>query len=365
MPLSTPTPTASVTLTSTATSTPSPTRTSTPDPRISINFDSETYYVTDRLLYSENITTLDFDPTKVRTTQSPSIDSLDGKLLWYMDDTIGKRFIWNHYLSAWVPEFETNMDYAHPELSPSVPLKAFYDGSKPKDTKYIPSSVALSDMLYVAEHPGMIATDASYPYYRVSLSVNKAGPNGYIIALTGPNQYLLTEQNTTKISRNKNRPFAYFGMQQTTDQRGNTIYIIKRASWNPTTENPNGIVTMSMGFDKDRYEERIQYPLIFKFLDGEAGELIPVFPYNYGTNQFSPNTFSYGYDKPNPNVAALINTNMISMFEDTTQRQIIGLANGHGVPFDAQTNPGSYLIPSLPPELSNMILFTSTQSWFP
>ncbi len=368
VPLSTPTPMAIVTLTSIETSTPSPTKTSTPDPRILINSDSETYFVTERLLYSENTKTLNIDPIKVRITQSPFIETLVGEILWYMDDATGTRFIWNNHLSAWVPEFLTNTDYAHPEISPFVPLEAFYDGSKPGDEKYTPSSVALSNMLYVAEHPGMIAADAFYPYYRVSLSVNKAGPNGYIVALTGPNQYLLTEQNTTKVSRNQNKPFTYFGMQQTTDQRGNTIYIIKRASWNPTTENPNGIVIMNMGFDKKRYEEQIQYPLIFKFLDGEShppGELVPVFPYNYGTNQFSPDTFSYSNDKPNPNVALLLDTNMITLFEDTTQYQIKGLIKGYNKPFDAETNPGSYLIPSLPPELSNMILFTSTQSWFP
>lgn len=355
------------TLVTTATKTPSPTETSTPDPRISINFNSETYFVTDKLMYSGNTYTLNIDPLKVRITQSPSIESLVGEILWYTDDKVGTRFIWNDHLSAWVPEFTTSMDYKKPEESPAVPFEAYYDGSRISDPEYAPSSVALSDMLYVAEHPSMIAADASYPYYRVSLSVNKSGPNGYIIALTGPNQYLLTEQNTTKILRNQNKPFAYFGMQQTTDQKGNTIYIIKRASWNPTTENPNGIVTMNMGFDKDQYEAQIQYPLIFKFLDGEShppGELIPVFPYNYDTNQFSPNTFSYSNDEPNPNVAALLNTSMISMFEDATQHQIKGLIKGYNKPFDAETNPGSYLIPSLPPELSNMILFTSTQSWF-
>ena len=367
VPPSTPPPTAIFRVTSIATSSLPPTKTSTPDPRITINSDSETYFVTERLLYSENTKTLNIDPIKVRVTQSPSIETLVGEILWYMDNSTGTRFIWNNRLSAWVPEFTTSKNYKNPEESPVVPLEAYYDGSKIGDSEYVPSSVALSDALYIAEHPELIAPDASYPYYRISLSVNKVGPNGYIIALTGPNQYLLTEQNTTKISRKNNKPFVYFGMQQTTDQMGNTIYIIKRASWNPTDENPNGIVAMNMGFDKDRYEAKIQYPLIFKFLDGEAhppGELIPVFPYNYDTNQFSPNTFSYSNDEPNPNVAALLNTNLISMFEDATQHQIKGLIKGYNKPFDAQTNPGSYLIPSLPPELSNMILFTSTQSWY-
>lgn len=329
--------------------------TDVPDSRIALTVGAETFRVTTDVLYSEAVTNVNIDPTKVQKI---------GEVLVYTDAT--ERLLWNEHMQAWVPEFGTNMDYAHPELSPSVPLEAYYDGSKPGDAMYIPSSVALSDALYVAEHPSLIASDATHPYYRVALAVDETGPNGYYITLTGPNQYLLTDQNTTYISRKENKPFAYFGMQQTSDENGNIIYIVKRASWNPTAEDPNGIVTMNMGFDKGQYEGWIRYPLIFKFLDVDAhppGELLPVFPYEYNSYRFSPDSFSYSTDKPNPNVAALLNTDMIAMFEPGEQQNIKNLINGYNIPFDAKTNPGSYLLSSLPPELSNMILYTGVQSW--
>lgn len=366
VPPSTPSPTAIITPTSTATSTPSPTKTSTPDPRISISFNSETFFVTDRLQYSENANTLNIDPLKVRVIQSPSIESHIGEILWYMDETTGARFIWNSNLLAWVPEFKTSMDYKNPEASPVVPLEAYYDGSNVGDPEYAPSSVALSDALYAAEHPELIASDATYPYYRATLAWSNETVIGYEIALTGPNQYLITDENKTDVARVLNRPFAYFGVQQTKNKDGSIIYIIKKANWNPTQLNEDEILTFNMGFDKSRYEEWFKYQLILdKVTDPHTtGELSPVFPYEFGVYHFNKDSFYVERQGHNPSVASLLDTSMINMFEPEIRQRIIDLYNGVGRQFDPNTNRMSILIGSLPLDLSNMILYTSVHQFY-
>jgi hypothetical protein len=369
VPLSTPIPMAIITLTSTAPSTPSPTKTSTPDPRILINSDSETYFVTERLLYSENTKTLNIDPIKVRITQSPSIETLVGDILWYMDDATGTRFIWNNHLLAWVPEFTTSKNYKNPEESPVVPLEAYYDGSNIGDSKYTPSSVALSDALYIAEHPELIAPDASYPYYRVTLFGNDKAMIGYQIGLTGPNQYLLINENRTKLLNTQPLPFSIYGIQQTRDEEGYIIYIAKKANWNPTNVNPYEILVTNMGFDKSAYDEWFQYPLILRYFANDpkvtGGELVPLFPSPDGQFQeTNPNLFYYEKQPANPHVASLLSAHAIEIFEPYVRKDILRLYPQINKPFDADTNPGSYLIGYLPPQLSNMIHYTGVQQFY-
>lgn len=329
--------------------------TATPDGRVQITVGSESISVTRDVKYRDGQTSVDIDPLKVQVV---------GDLLVYTTDA--GRLIWNENKAAWTPEFSTSMDYAHPELSPSVPFEAFYDGSKPGDAVYIPSSVALSDALYVSEHPELIADNATYPHYRAALTWSDETVVGYQIVLTGPNQYLLPKDVTTQIDRNTPKPFVYFGMQQTRDRSNNVIYVIKKANWNPTEASPNAVLTTNMGFDKARFEAMIQYDAIFERLSNNvnmSGEIVPNFPYNFGVYRFDNDTFYASRQGKNPNVASLLSTEMLSMFDIAVQQAILDLYNGVGKPVDAATNPGSTLIGSLPDDFTNMIHFSSQKDW--
>jgi hypothetical protein len=327
--------------------------TAVPDSRVALTVGAETFRVTTDVLYSEAVTNVNIDPTKAQKI---------GEVLVHTDAS--GRLLWNEHMQAWVPEFGTSMDYKSPETAPVVPFEAYYDGSKPGDAEYVPSSAALSDMLYVAEHPNLIASDASYPYYRVTLFGNDKARIGYEIGLTGPNQYLLNE-NKTDTSRTLNRPFAYFGVQQTQDASGDVIYIIKKANWNPDGEIK--IITTNHGFDQAAYNEWFQYPLILKYLTNTpsmTGELVPLFLSPDGQFQeTNPNLFYYETDPANPNVASLVSADAITMFSPGDQADILSLYPQINKPFDATTNPGSYLIDSLPPEMSNMILVTGVHQF--
>lgn len=346
--------TAPIVLAST-TATPEAAATAIPDSRVELAVGGEAFRVTTDVLYADGIANIDIDPAKAQKI---------GELLVYTTDT--GRLIWNENMAAWTPEFQASMDYTHPELSPSVPFEAYYDGSKPGDAVYVPSSIALSDQLYVAEHPNLIAPDASRPAYRVTLAWSDSTVVGYELTLRGPNSYLLSPGEVTVIDRTINKPFAYFGVQQTVDKNNNTIYVIKKANLNPTPENTNAILTTNQGFDQAKYNEWFQYPLILKYLTNDStmtGELNPMFPYEFGTYRFDVNTFLTEGQGPNPHVARLLNTGMISMFDAETQQEIKDLYNGVGKQFDVNTNPMSFGIDGLPLELSNMILFTSVQQF--
>lgn len=362
--------TACTTTTSTPTSTLSPTATPlsslTPLPALSVTatLDSkiqlvvrgETFTVTRDVKYRDGQTAVDIDPSKAQKI---------GELLVYSDAS--GRLIWNEHMAAWTPEFGTNMDYSRPELSPYVPLDAFYDGSKPGDATFVPSSVALSDRLYLAEHPEIIAADATFPYYRITLAWSDQTVVGYEIALTGPNQYLLTDEPKTDTSRNVNRSFAYFGLQQTLDRNNNIIYGIKKANLNPTPTEPDAILATTQGFDEATYDEWFQYAIIYKYLTNTpsmTGEITPMFPLELGVYRFDKNTFFSEGQPVNPNVASLLNTEMIAMFDADTQQEIIDLYNGVGKQFDATTNRMSISLDSLPPDLSNMILYTTVHQFY-
>lgn len=331
------------------TSTPETAPTAIPDSRVELVVGAETFRVTTDVLYSEAVTNVNIDPSKVQKI---------GDLLVYAD-SFG-RLIWNENNAAWTPEFTASMDFAHPELAPSVPFEAYYDGSKPGDTVYIPSSVALSDQLYVTEHPNLIAADASYPRYRVTLAWSDTTVVGYEITLRGPNSYLLPPDEVTQINRQVNKPFAYFGVQQTQDPSGDTIYVIKKANANPGGE--ISVLATNQGFDKAIYDLLITYPRFSNEITNKPSmthELNPMFPYDFGTYRFNKNTFYADTQGANTNVAETLNTGMISMFDATTQQEIKDLYNGVGIQFDVNTNPMSFGLDSLPSDLTNMILYTT------
>ncbi len=334
---------------------------------ITVEIGGETVTVNTTVKHSETTKKLDVDPTKVQVTESdPDI----GKIYWYRDEANDNaRYIWNEHIQAWTPEFGTSMEYAQPELSPYVSIDAYYDGSKVGDPIFIPSSVTLSDALYLIEHPDLIKEEsAGYPYYRVTLFGNNKYRVGYELVLTGPNQYLLADENKTDVSRSLDRPFAYFGVQQTKDTSGNIIYVIKKANWNPTEANPEQILTTNMGFDKAAYEEWFKYSLILTYLSNSTsmtGELVPIFPSPAGQYQAdNANSFFYETQPPSPHVAGLQSVDAIQMFDPTTQALINLLYPQINKPFDAKTNPGSYLIGALPNELSNMILSTAVHQFY-
>lgn len=338
-----------------------PTHASTdvPDSRVALTVGAETFRVTTDVRYSESITDVNIDPAKAQKI---------GEVLVYTD--AAGRLLWNEHLQAWVPEFGTSMDYKTPETAPVVPFDAYYDGSKPDASTYIPSSAALSDMLYIAEHPDLISPDASYPYYRVALFGNDKARIGYEIVLTGPNQYLISNENKTEVTNKKPLPFNYFGVQQTKDKDGNIIYVIKKANWNPMPTNERNILVTNMGFDKSAYDEWFKYPLIMRYIEADSsvtgGELVPLFLSPDGQFQeTNPNLFYLETQPANPHVAALVSKDLTDIFSQEVQTSIDLLYPQINKPFDEKTNPGSYLIGVLPSGLTNMIHYTGVQTFYP
>ncbi len=329
------------------------------DARLELTVGAETFRVTTDVLYSEAVTNVNIDPAKAQ---------MIGDVLVYTDVT--GRLLWNEHMQAWVPEFGTSMDYKTPEASPIVPFDAYYDGSKPDAITYIPSSAALSDMLYIAEHPDVIPSDASYPYYRVALFGNDKARIGYEIVLTGPNQYLITGENKTEVSNKKPLPFTYLGVQQTKDNNGNVIYVIKKANWNPTPTNEQNILVTNMGFDKSAYDQWFKYPLIMRYIAADSsvtgGELVPLFLSPNGQFQeTNPNLFYLETQPANPHVAALVSKDLTGIFSQEVQNSIGLLYPQINKPFDEKTNPGSYLVGVLPSGLTNMIHYTGVQTFYP
>jgi hypothetical protein len=320
-------------------------------------------------MYSEIVKNLVIDPTMAQVAESPAIESLVGKILWYKDNAPNTRYIWNEHMAAWIPVFGISTDFRTPEASPTVPFDAYYDGSAMGVLEYIPSSSTLSDALYVAEHPGLIAPNASYPYYRVTLFGNDKAMIGYQIVLTGPNQYLLIDENTTQLSNKQPLPFNLYGIQQTKDKGGHIIYVMKKANWNPTNVNSPEILVTNMGFDKSAYDEWFQYPLILRYIANDSkvtgGELSPLFLSPDGQFQeTNPDLFYFETQPANPHLASLLSADAIRMFDLSVQADILSLYPQINKPFNADTNPGSYLIGSLPSELSNMILYTGVHQFY-
>lgn len=347
------------------TKTPVPPSTKVPEPTatasgIAVETGGETIMMTTKVIYGE-VTNLNFNPEKVQTTVTA-----DGqKVRWYRDETTNSRYVWNPELNSWTPEFTTSLDYAHPETSPKVAKPAYDDGSKPGEP-YFPSSVTLSDMLHLAEHPDLISKAASHPYYKVNVNWDSTGAY-YSISIVRDGRGGFTGPEETRLSYKIPKSFAYFGLQQTTDDSGNIIYVVKKANWNPTTENPNGILPTNQGFDKATYERRIQYPITSKALSNAtdmSGEWVPVFPSPPGTFGFNPATFSFRGESTNPFVAKLQNPSTINIFDE---RQFIinifNAINSDNQPVAGPRNPNSVALKSLPLQLSNMILYTGLYSW--
>lgn len=322
-----------------ATSTPDTAPTPIPDSRVDLTVGPETFRVTTDVLYSEAVTNVNIDPTKAQKI---------GDILVYTDAS--GRLLWNERAAAWVPEFSTSLDYAHPETAPYVPLDAYEDGS-----------AALSADLYIAEHPGLIEADASYPYYMVNL-INQ---RGYEISLRPTNAVSFPESEVTQINRNVPKPYEYLGMQQTTDARGNVIYVIVKQNWNPGNQQDQYLPTFQ-GFDAAAFKDWIKYPLIFKHLSNQTdmnAELVPVFPAPPGSNVTPADAFSYDDQSKNPFVRALTQQAVINIFPQDIRALILEMYPRAGDNFDAVNNPKSIQLDQLPEELSRMILYTGIRSW--
>ncbi len=315
--------------------------TAIPDSRVELTVGAETFKVTSDVLHSETVTNINIDPANAQKI---------GEVLVYTEAS--GRYIWNDEQQAWTPEFTTSLEYTKPELSPYVPMEAYFDGS-----------AALSAQLYMAEHPGLIEADASYPHYMI----NFENSEGYHISLIPVNRNAFPADMITDISAKKNKPFEYLGLQQTKDSDGNIIYVVVKENWNPTPENEQQTLPTFHGFDKASYQEWIKYPLILKYLANDqttVGQLLPVFPAPPGSYVEPTSTYAYWGQPPNPFVRALVGQeDAIRIFPVDVQQAIIAMNAKVGENYDPVANPKSISLAELPEGLSRMILYTGMESW--
>lgn len=286
----------------------------------------------------------------IQTTDATLKDVLSGT------DNQGIRVFWNKEKLYWIPEFSMSQDYLLSENVPYVPLDAYFDGS----THY-------SAAVYIAEHPGLIANDASYPYYKINVAANRTGVIGFEISIIGMAEASVPGEPSTKISYKTPKPFYYLGLQQTKDNLGAVIYVVVKGNWNPTTENPDRTTPTFQAFDEAVYRKSIE-GVFFKMLLSNKfdmpGELVPVFPAPSGRYVAPANEFSYNIDLNNPHVAALMNQDLFSLLPSEIQAKINHMLDQAGAPFDAVTNPRHVVLKELPPELSNMLLYTGLRAWY-
>lgn len=314
--------------------------TATPDSGVSLVSGAETIKVTTDVIHSEEVTSLSIDASKAQKVGD----------VWVYTDASG-RYLWNDERQAWAPEFTTSMDYTHPELAPFVPMDAYTDGS-----------AALSAQLYMAEHPGLIEADASYPHYMV----NVENSEGYHISLIPVNRNAFPADKITTLTANTNKPFEYLGLQQTTDSAGHVIYVVVKENWNPVPGNESQTLPTFHGFDKAAYNEWIKYPLILKFLTNDTnpfGQLLPIFPAPPGSYAEPAETYAYWSQPANPHVRALNGQNSITIFPADIQAAIKAMYAKVGENYDPVTNPKSISLSQLPEGLSRMILYTATEGW--
>lgn len=308
----------------------------------------ETFTVTRDVKYRDGQTAVDIDPSKAQKI---------GDLLVYSD--AAGRLIWNEHLASWTPEFGTSLDYMNSESAPMVPFDAYYDGSKPDDSVYIPSSATLSDRLYFAEHPGIISVDSPHPHYKV----NMENTFGYMISIYPVNEASFPPSELTQVKFKEPKSFEYFGIQQTEDLSGNKIIVIKKANSNPDATDPNNTIhTTNMGMDKFIYDQAVEHPLMFKFLTDSreaVGQMMPMFLPPPGNSVRPESDFREVGTLESPAVFALQSQDDINIFPQEVQNLILAMYPRAGENFDATTNPKSINLTELPPGLSNMILYTS------
>jgi len=321
--------------------------TAIPDSRVDLAVGGETFRVTTDVLYTEAATNLNIDPSKAQKI---------GEQLVYVTDF--GRLIWNEHMAAWTPEFPTSMDYEHSDTAPVVPFDAYYDGSPPDAAVYIPSSVTLSDRLYFAEHPGVIAPDAAHPHYKV----NMENTFGYMVSIYPVNDASFPPSELTQVTFRGPKPFEYFGIQQTEDSSGRKIVVIKKANWNPDAADPsNTILPTNMGMDKFIYDQAVEYPLMFKYLTDSreaVGQMMPFFLPPSGSSVRPEADFREVGSLESPAVFALQSQNDISVFPQEVQSAILAMYPRAGENFEATTNPKSINLAEFPSGLSNMILYT-------
>ena len=270
-------------------------------------------------------------------------------------DNQGHRVFWNEQKGYWTPEFTMSEDFTNPESAPYVPLEAYFDGS-----------AHYSAAVYIVEHPGLIAADASHPYYKINGAFSSKGAIGYEISLMGMAQESMPGESSTPISYKTAKPFYYMGIQQTKDSSGAVIYVVDKDNWNPTTEKPDQTTPTFHGFDEKAYRELIQYERFKALISNKVnmpGELVPVLPVPPGRYLYSPDEFIYNTDASNPHVAALADQDFFSMLPADVQAQINNMLDKAGAPFDSVTNPRHVVLNELPPELSNLLLYTGLREW--
>lgn len=353
----------------TETFTPAPTATVTPTAtatQIVLNVSSDVLAVLEsetalnsdgslktNVINEEVLRNINIDPATIQSidVQNPSLS----EVVYVTNPTDGTRYLWNKEANGWAQEIIFSTDYSNWELWQVVPYDSISNGS-----------ANLSHALYVAEHPRLIPTDAPYPYYKINVTDNKDGSSRcYELSLKRRNNFMFTDSEETKVTAKSSKPFEYIGGILVVDASGNIFPTIDKANWDPTSENPEQNTPMFMAFDKATFEDWMQYSVLINALNKKSAELLAIFPPPAGTFGFNPSTFYYGNQLGNPLLASHLDPNMIDMFSESEQTDIINAINKLAEPFDVINNPKSVALENgLPDGIEYLLLYTALTSWY-
>lgn len=329
---------------------------------IAVETGGETIMMTTNVKYSEVTKLLDFDPSKVQTTEVPDANNV--KIRSYIDNT-NLRYIWNPEINAWAPDILFSSDLVNPENSHLF-----------KDITVVDKgSAELSSLLYYAEHPGCIPESAVDPHYKINV-----GHNYSYLSLFRENQQLwpdrkdsTRETQLTQRNFEKERPFCWAGMFRVKDKSGNEIYVMAQLRKNsPTTDNPAKVMPVFFGFDKSAYEKFYLSidgrgnPYIVDLIENNYYEIVPVFPPPSAFGGYDSQNFNFKDEEKNPNVARLLSQSIYSIFSAAERNAINTIFNnyfGAVNKFSSPDQPFSTEINTLPMQFSRRIFYPGYISW--
>lgn len=311
-----------------------------------------------KLTHGESAKQVDIQTESIKTTHSEDSSVTD---IITGTDAVGNRYIWNTEISSWVPEFQLSQDYTHPENATYVEYSAFKDGS-----------MNLSAALYVAEHPELLSDNPTHPYYKINVFLNPAfGGFYYQISLFRAEPYRFTDPEETAFPLQKDTiPFTPLGLVYSKDTQGNVFEVIAQNYSNPSLDNPERLTNVFFGIDQPTYTKYSTdkadngLSTIENIVLHYTSELSPMFPPPTGHYWYDPAQFRLATQETNPVVANLQSPNLIKIFTPEEQKLITDIF----VLWEAGTAPdaqhSSVAIGELPPELSDMVVFTGFQGWF-
>lgn len=329
---------------------------------ITVEIGGETITVNTTVIHSEATKNLNIDPAKVQ--MSESTDPAIGKIYWVLDEATNTRYLWHEAKGFWVPDITLSQEWLSPQSSMFVERSAVDDGS-----------ADLAANLYAIEHSDLIPPGAVDPRYKIN-----AYGSGFELGYFRDNQQLWPDRKdpskeTQLIPKkfNEQRPFGWEGMFRTKDAKGNDIYVfVQHRKNSPTTDNPRKTMNIFYGFDKSAYENAYLIidgqgnPFIVDYIDNNYSEFVLVFPPPVGVGGFDSNGFNYKDEEKNPNVARFLNQNLYRLFTPQEQEAIIHafeIYNAASNKFSMPDQSFSAEISTLPPELSNMIVYPGIKGW--